>query len=69
MMCQAFQDKVIAYYKAAAPAERPARLGVIRDKLIEVKFTDGTQTFTIAPVQGKCSNGEKPVDGFCMRTE
>jgi hypothetical protein len=70
MICQAFQDKLIAYYKDAAPAERPARLNAIRDKLIRIKFTAGAQTFTIAPNdQGKCSNGEKPVNGICMVTE
>jgi len=69
MICQALQEKAIEYYRDGAPAERHARLIAIRDELIKVKFTAGAQTFTIAPVQGKCSNGEKPVDGFCMRTE
>lgn len=70
MMCQAFQNKVIEYYKAAAPPKRPARLIAIRDELTRIKFTDGTHTFTIAPDgQGNCPDGQKPVDGFCAATE
>lgn len=66
MMCQAFQDKMMAYYKAGgSDAEKQRRLYVIRDKLKEISI-DG---YSIAPNSSMaCQGNEKPVDGLCMNT-
>jgi hypothetical protein len=70
MMCQALQDKMIAYYKAGtSDVDRATRLKDIRDKLTTIRFEGVSgQYFSIAPMNGQCLGGEKPVDGVCMNT-
>jgi len=66
MLCQAFQDKMMAYYKAGgSDADKTTRLYAIRDRLKQSGF-DG---YSIAPNGvGACQGNEKPVDGVCMNT-
>jgi hypothetical protein len=70
MMCQAFQDKMMAYYKAGTTdADKTDRLYLIRDKLTAISFGEGDQIFSIRPNGlGACQGSEKPVDGVCMNT-
>jgi hypothetical protein len=63
-ICQAFQNRMEEYYKAGATLEdRSQRLEEIRRALIEIGFTHGEQTFTIA-ARGKCPGG-RPTGGAC----
>ena len=64
-ICQAFQNRMEEYYQAGATLEdRSQRLEEIRQALIEIGFTHGEQTFTIA-ARGKCPNGGRPTGGAC----
>ena len=71
MMCQAFQDKMMAYYKAGTtPADKTTRLYEIRDKLRDIRCVGGDgQSFSIGLTSSMgCQGNEKPVDGVCMNT-
>ena len=48
-ICQEFQNKMEEYYRAGAtPEARLPRLDEVCQALIEIGFTDGERTFTIA---------------------
>lgn len=65
-ICQAFQNRAEEYYKAGATIEdRSQRLEEIRQALIEIGFTDGERTFTIAADSNICPNGNPPKGGVC----
>jgi hypothetical protein len=78
-MCYQFQTRMEAYYKAGKDEDRLRRLDEICQALIEIAFTDGEKTFTIAaPYQPTpeswedvavgvgCEPGERCTRGACM---
>jgi hypothetical protein len=79
-MCHQFQSKMEAYYKAGAQGnDRLQRLDEICQALIEIAFTDGEKTYTVAAafnptperwedaaVGAGCSPGERCNRGACM---
>ena len=79
-MCHQFQTRMEAYYNAGAPGvDQLQRLDEICQALIEIAFTDGEKTFTIAapyhPTPERwedvaagagCEPGEKCNRGACM---
>jgi len=66
MMCQAFQDKMMAYYKAGhTDDDKTTRLYAIRDRLTAISLGG----YSIAPNSSMaCQGNEKPVDRVCMNT-
>src|SRR5262245_36743775 len=65
-ICQAFQNRMREYYKAGDTlTDRSQRLEEIRQSLVEIGFTHGEHTFTIAAIAGKCVGGGSPTGGVC----
>jgi hypothetical protein len=73
MICQSFQNKMKAYYKAGrTDREKLKRLEEIRQKLMGIVCTDKWSEikYTIAPTDGPtglgCPGGGKYVGGACV---
>jgi hypothetical protein len=76
---KAFQTKMLDYYSAGGnPEDKLQRLEEIRQALTEIGFTDGVDTYTIAPnsaltgptsqrpARKTCPQGQRCVCGVCQ---